>query len=267
MRVLFRRLVPGIGDAIMMEPVLREAAGRGWDVSLQSPYSDLFLGQYTSFDGEEFEGVVVDLGEPCPCARHESKGSAVDKGRVQIFLEAAGFEYHGQVPRLMLSEEDRRAVENMRDGTLRIGVSTVSGTYGNRLDGWRDYPYGEALAKKLAHFGEVHWLHTSPPKSVKIHWERAGFVDLKRLVASMDMVVAIDNGIAHLAGALSVPLFGMFGPTSPWLRIKGYPKAHWIPKYEKCGRAYCWYHPCRGRFCLTTLKPQEVVKWVQKLLK
>jgi ADP-heptose:LPS heptosyltransferase len=63
--------------------------------------------------------------------------------------------------------------------------------------------------------------------------------------------VGPDSFGVHGFGACGVPVYGIFGPTDPAIRLK-YFNAFWSPKSD-CPYQYCWYkyHSCKtGISCL-----------------
>ena len=65
------------------------------------------------------------------------------------------------------------------------------------------------------------------------------------LLANCDLVVGVDTGLLHMAGALNVPWLGLFGPTNPEVtgpydRRGGVSVVAPFPKQPTC--APCWKH-------------------------
>ena len=266
--VVLQRKSPGIGDAIMMQPLAEKLSREHHkNFGVVTKYPDLFRSMYPTYDKPPEFAQIIEAGEPCPCSEYESNSEIIKKGRTQIFLESKGYNYSGQSPELKLTPAELEVSNNIKAGkSPQIGVSTTSATYGNELDGWRDYPYPEALAKSLSSLGQVVWMHTEPLYSKYAEDFKGSLRDLMIRIKSLDVMVAVDTAAAHIAGALGVTVYGLFGPTDPVLRIADYPSAFWLPKYEKCGRAYCWYDPCKWRFCLQSLKPKTIQKKVKVIL-
>lgn len=266
--VVLQRKSPGIGDAIMMQPLIeRLYRDNHKNFGLVTKFPDLFDGMYPVYQSSPDFAEVIDVDEPCPCTLYESEAKVIKKGRTQLFLEVCGYTYKGETPELRLTRLELEKSKEIKEAKgVQIGVSTTSAAYGNVLDGWRDYPYPEALAKSLSSLGHVVWMHTEPLYSKHAEDFKGSLRDLMIRIKSLDIMVAVDTATAHIAGALGVTVYGLFGPTDPALRIANYPSVFWLPKYEKCGRAYCWYDPCKWRFCLQSLKPKTIQKKVKVLL-
>tara|TARA_B100000809_G_scaffold1698_1_gene1941 strand:+ start:4430 stop:5239 length:810 start_codon:yes stop_codon:yes gene_type:complete len=266
--VVLQRVSPGIGDAIMMQPLIENLyRDNHKDFGLVTKFPDLFRGMYPIYDTPPEFAEVIDVDDPCPCSLYESEVKVIKKGRTQLFLESGGYTYKKEAPRLELTAvEQGKAEEFKGEQGVQIGLSTTSAAYGNVLDGWRDYPYPEALAKSLSSLGHVVWMHTESLHSKYAEDFKGSLRDLMIRIKSLDIMVAVDTAAVHIAGALGVTVYGLFGPTDPALRIADYTSTFWLPKYEKCGRAYCWYDPCKWRFCLQSLKPKTIQKKVKVLL-
>lgn len=262
--IMVQRTVPGLGDAVMFEPVLRRLKERGENVCVATPYPDVFNMTYDTVDKPPdylSKDNVIDLGLPCPCALYESKTDKIKKGRIELFLERAGLEYKNDIPKIRLDPVEKNYLNP------KIGVALVSARYGELNDGWRDYPYINALIERLKKVGDITWFHTESVVLDNVHNFKGSVKELIHAINSMEYMVTIDSAAAHIAGALSIPQYSIFGPTDPTLRVSQYPNTNFAPKYEKCGKSYCWYNPCRDRFCLTTLSPKHIVKQVTNHLK
>jgi len=268
--ITLSRTIPGIGDAIMMEPTIRELSLHQ-TVNIITQFPDLFSGMYKVVDRVPPGSRLLDMGHDgyCPCASYELDriDEVILKGRVEIFLDQIGVVHAGHRPRLKLidSEIAAAAAARSQSDRPRIGLSLTASDYGNDIDGWRDYPYHRALIQHIDEWADVVWIHNEPPP-LDAEWDAWSLRELMVTVASLDALIAVDSGPAHIAGALGVPLFGLFGPTDPNLRISVYPQVHTIPMYEKCGSAYCWYKPCKFRYCMATLSPKWIDEWVKHKL-
>ena len=258
---------PGIGDAVMLEPTIRAVANTCHHYAVQTKYPQLFEGMYPLVDQPPEGADVIDLGEDCPAARYESAAWPIEKSRTQLFLEEAGFFYAHQSPSLDLSPQEKEvSAEYQQTLGCQIGLATISAKYNNHLDGWRDYPYPDKLAQLLSRIGTVGWFDLQPLNSKWAEDFRGGLRQMMVRISSLSVMVAVDTALVHLAGALSIPQFCLFGPTNPQYRVAQYPNVNWLPKYEKWGRAYCWYQPCEGRYCLQTISPKQIYERVKMVL-
>ena len=86
------------------------------------------------------------------------------------------------------------------------------------------------------------------------------------MVSLMDAVVGIDSSILHIAGALGVPVVGLFGPFKSIFRIGYYVRSVGIEAKLRC--APCYIHgpyPCRYSNesgtspCMEIIKPEIII--------
>ncbi|KAF0143748.1 MAG: heptosyltransferase I [Nitrospirae bacterium] len=89
----------------------------------------------------------------------------------------------------------------------------------------------------------------------------AGMTSIKELVDLMrkaKFVVSNDSGPMHIAAALGVPVFAIFGPTNP-LRTGPYGKGHVIIRKElKCSP--CYKKTCKDVRCMDAVSVKEVAE-------
>ena len=87
---------------------------------------------------------------------------------------------------------------------------------------------------------------------------------------TIDAVVAVDTGLAHLAAALDKPTIALYGPTSPGLTgTYGNNQKHLQTHYDcapcfkkKCDKTKNNINP----ECYTNLNPERVMNSLNKLL-
>jgi hypothetical protein len=116
-----------------------------------------------------------------------------------------------------------------RDGRRRIGI-VWAGNPAHPNDRRRSIPL-ERLAP-LAALGGVHWISlqagvragdAAPPGLELTRFDAGAFAslaDTAALIAHLDLVIAVDTAVAHLAGALDVPV---------WLVLPWRPDWRWSP--------------------------------------
>jgi heptosyltransferase-1 len=95
----------------------------------------------------------------------------------------------------------------------------------------------------------------------------AGKTDLKELIEVMrgaKFVVSNDSGPMHIAAALGIPVFGIFGPTDP-LRTGPYGEGHTLIK-EKISCAPCFKKTCDDLKCMNRLSVEKVYEEITRKL-
>ena len=95
----------------------------------------------------------------------------------------------------------------------------------------------------------------------------AGMTSIKELIDIMrkaKFVVSNDSGPMHIAAALGVPVFAIFGPTNP-LRTGPYGKGHTIIRKElKCSP--CYKKTCKDVRCMDAVSVKEVAEIISQEL-
>jgi ADP-heptose:LPS heptosyltransferase len=285
MRVGIHRSTRGIGDMIMMEPLFAMLCNKhdvqGIDLHLAGSVREVhrhhplvnaidICRSRGGFDRDAYPGLdhVYDLSDAC--FMHELANQPnITKGRTQIWAEACGLTYDGEpAPKLWLSsEEGVSAVKAKFTGPRTIAVGYES------VDEWRSYPHVDDLILELAKFARVWVFHDYEMPSLMGRLPDAADVELfdscnlRELlwrVKGCDLVVSPDTAFVHIAGALNVPAYGIFGPTDANIRMRDYLTQWRAPKpYRACRRAPCWYEACRGQYCLSTLHPRDLARDVR----
>ncbi|MBF0211477.1 MAG: glycosyltransferase family 9 protein [Desulfamplus sp.] len=88
----------------------------------------------------------------------------------------------------------------------------------------------------------------------------AGKTDLKELIPIIRKAkyfITNDTGPMHIAAAVNVPVFAIFGPANP-IRTGPYGKIHTvIQKKMSCSPCYCW-KPCSHWSCMNGITAKDV---------
>jgi ADP-heptose:LPS heptosyltransferase len=282
--VIYRN-VGGIGDAVMIVPAItalrKEFGNRIKIVIVTLPYCApvFFNNPDIDFvvDGNQFASIemcreyfeklgslFIALSNPCPSAMYEASNEPeIHKSRQQLFCEACGVKYKIENNKLFVSEEDNTIARQ----AIKLDRYVVVHCSSNSK--FRDLPHyhTDFLIKKLSEklkpegIGVVLISHNWKYK----HHKRDNIVrvlqpPLRHTIAvinnSMGLIGADSMGV-HVAGALGLPTYGLFGMTNPNMRML-YPVSSWYKGYNRCHRQYCWYHPCAFRFCLKAISMEKV---------
>lgn len=67
--------------------------------------------------------------------------------------------------------------------------------------------------------------------------------EVTALIAQVDLLIGIDSGMLHLAGAVRTPTVGLFGPTNPEFRIPRQSSARGV--FHKLPCSFCHHHQPR----------------------
>lgn len=211
--------------------------------------------------------ILYDFEHECPCGVHEGNTKiSKRRSRVEIFAEHCGVKFDINNYNFKLHEDDLGSPQklNLPDRYIAVGVRS-SGF-------WKDYRYMKWLTSYLVKVGkkydfQVVTLDRDIKFDVKgvigLAGEKLG--DIYGVLADSLLTISMCSGYAHVAGALEVPVFGLYGPTPPNLFLR-YKKASWTPKFKRCKRQYCWYTPCKMKPCLS-IHPKKVIHHFEQALK
>lgn len=189
---------------------------------------------------------VIDLSVICSMIETQTQPQ-VTEHRTDIWLRhcAGGLTVSDKRPILALDRDElatgrRWCDEHLGDGP-RIGVVLQA------HDPARTWPYAADLAIRLTIQGyQVVTLDAHR----RVHDQIPAVLgrpirETAAIIAHLDAVVAPDSGLLHVAGALGVPVLGLFGSTNGALRMREYA-GRWTDSREVVDCAPCWYQqPCR----------------------
>lgn len=281
----------GIGNIMHTTPVMRAAKELGYtvDVLLKHPYGNI---------GELFANWdVVDriLTDP----RHVNEGHYVrilvancysrnpfrsrrviprpkprwdrDNEGVYEFQMARQLGYRGKMPATHV-EPSARTFDLPSDKRI-IGFHP-----GCKTGGWvrKRWPYFTKLAELLQQQGaHVVVVGTQAdrqqkpwPDGVEDFTDKLSIGDTAALISQCDTFISNDSGIAHVAAAVGVPTFVIFGPTS---LTKNCPlQDNVIPVCLNLGCQPCQFSQhfksCKHLSCLRNLSPEYVLNYLNRPL-
>lgn len=126
----------------------------------------------------------------------------------------------------------------------------------------REWPYVDQFAVDLMRAGfsvvtidPVKRVHDNIPALIG---KRIRFV--ASVIANLDAVVSPDTGLLHVAGALGVPILGLFGSTDGAMRMREYAGHYTLTnRFVSCGP--CWYH----NSCTRNPDPEQHLLCMKKI--
>jgi tetratricopeptide (TPR) repeat protein len=215
----------GYGDTLQMLRYVPVLAGQGVRVVLICPESLL-----------ELADTVQGLAEPARSGGRVDFDAHIPAMSLPLAMKTTIDTVPAEVPYLRVPERAEAAWAGRLGGTkrLRVGLSW-SGNPGHRNDHNRSLPFA-ALAPLLETGAEFHSLQKDyrpgdlealGGRIIDHAAELASFSDTAALIDRMDVVLAVDTAIAHLAGALGKRLlvllpfapdfrWGLKRPDTPW---------------------------------------------------
>lgn len=226
-RHIFLRAEQGLGDTIQFAryaPLL-QAHGARVTLAVQPPLRRLLVTLAPGFDVVAGREGGVDLG--CPLLSLPLVfGTTLDT------IPAP--------PRYLAAEDDRVAAWRARLPTgsrRRIGL-VWSGNPKHRNDRNRSMPLAalEPLLDADAHFvslqkdvPERDQATIERLKLMRVSDELRDFADTAALIEALDLVIAVDTSVAHLAGALGKPVWILLPFSPDWRWLTGRDDSPWYP--------------------------------------
>jgi len=283
MTILFYRGTIGLGDLVMLMRAV-ELTRLGYmdaTIIVQCVYPDLIRG-HPAID------VVLSHKDPDPehdirinlstcCAEYEADiAPLIAINRIELFclhtakrLQEEGYEpieWDGNPPTLWVSDIDLRWAQRLISSAAN-GQKAPIGIFKRTAEWWRNWGEIHLLAQMLADDGyPVFGFDKEERINAQInHIVGRSLGRVSALVSQMGLLIAGDTAGVHIAGGLNVPIYGIFGPTDPLIRLECYGKARWAK--VKCRLHPCWYTPCKKVKCLKKLKASAVYLDVKRMLK
>jgi hypothetical protein len=141
------------------------------------------------------------------------------------------------LPPYLAADAERRAGWRQRlaaqgDARPKIGI-VWAGNPAQRNDHRRSLP-DAALAPLLTGLDHLRIVslqkdRAPPPQWLDVRAELADFADTAALIAELDLVIAVDTAVAHLAGALDRPFWVLLSPAADWRWPHGKSRTPWYP--------------------------------------
>lgn len=218
--------------------------------------------------------LVIDLNVCCALTETAQQPN-VTEHRTSIWCQAADVQPSDLCPILRLTEEERAegrcwVEDRLGSDGVRVGVALSA------HDPARNWPFAAQFAWELQNAGykvvtidKQKYAHPQVPAMLGLHVRQVAAA-----IEWLDVVVTPDTGILHLAGALGVPVLGIFGPTSGALRMREYA-GDWIDGGLVAECSPCWYaHGCRREskdqrdwyYCLRRISKELVFLGLERLL-
>lgn len=223
----------GLGDSIQFGRYIPLVAQRGATVTVevQPALKRLFAASFPNV-----AAVLVPGDSAPPCDLHCALGSLPHAFRTEIETIPAKVPYLGVPPECR--DRARSILGNRR--RPRIGVAW-SGSFGHPNDANRSMPFSTFRAmlggatgaevfciKKEMTTADAREL-AATPSVVNLQPHLGDLADTAGVIEELDLVIAVDTGVAHLAGALGRPVWILlpFSPDWRWLLERG--DSPWYP--------------------------------------
>lgn len=264
----------GIGDLVLLTPALRELARLDYRVTLACDARWVPL-----FQSHPALTAVVDYREPLPEVDEEvnlirgvdflgDHPRALREHRTDLFCAALGVAPADLRPDLHLTPEARAWAERYCQDLGEFAVVQYRAT-----SPYRTYPHMARVCQLLAQHLPVVAVSDEPwaerPAGCRDLCGQAPIAQVAAVISRAAVVVGPDSGAIHLAGALGVPVVGVFGPYPPDLRLRYYGWKRAVRSAPECppcfeDPVYCGKLPPP---CLADTDPEEVVRTTLALLR
>lgn len=291
---LITRAMGGIGDLLMLTPALhalkRRYPRQEIHLAIPSRYFALFQGNP--------DIVLLDIERQalnpfrykrwynfthCPAAQGEAlRAPRVRKSRMDLFAGALGIRgwrrwFMSRRPRYTILPDEAREAERFWQQHGLQG-QTVVGIQLHADELYRDYPYMEPLALKLAQRYPVLVFDARKiegyehPRIFKI--DNRSLRQAFALAARCQLLVAPDSAFVHFSAAVKVPCLGIYGPIDGKVRTRQYRNCQSVDLRRHLGCIPCWRNediPCkltgmRTSACLENLPVHMVYQKVLNML-
>ena len=303
--VIICRMV-GIGDVICTLPMCDEVRRRHpgkllvfvtaepWrDIVILSRSADLVYGNkswaYPFFKMPariKLFGLVDTIYNPQTSGERVHKGG-MTRHLIEDLAESCGFTVTARQPRLYpsagLIEKTRIAYgldRNVIGERLLIGINPGPNW---RVKEWEAYKWQRLINNIHSEYdaviiqfgtnkgdGSSEYDHLTGVKSVA---SRLRGAEIVALIADCDLMISIDSGPVHVAGAVGTPVVGLFGPLNPTLILP--PDSPALGLYSDVPCLFCfnrtpvinWLTGCPHDIaCMKKLEDQTVFEAVKSML-
>ncbi|TAL09917.1 MAG: hypothetical protein EPO00_05200, partial [Chloroflexota bacterium] len=226
-RRLFLASEQGFGDTIQFLRYVPETIRRGTRVVLDVPAP--LVGLARTIEGIER---LIASGQPVP---------QVDLTLPLMSLPLRlGPDAPPPPPPYLAADPDRRARWRERlagDPRPKVGIAWA-GNPGMRND--RRRSLDEAALEPLLGIDSVSFVSLQKERAPPSAWldaapDLADFADTAALICELDLVIAVDTAVAHLAGALAKPVWVLLSPAADWRWPRG-PRTPWYPSARQLWR-------------------------------
>lgn len=282
----------GIGDLLLLEPILRQLNANGSDVNILTRFPEVFennpaiknaykmLEKDDIFRKHEQFDTYEDLRSYSEKCENREK-----KHRTDCYNQKFQLEIKDKEPRLYFSEMDTDLIEK-KEGYRYIGIACDGSHF------YRRYPNGVGLIKHILNKDDKNivvilgdgW--RDGKGYVKLIENNSRVIDLQgkttvrqaiNVIKQMDCVVSVDTGLLHIALTLHIPTVALFSIITPELRLIYYMGNYSVITKTNCIGCGNWHMEIckhegkndRNKFippCME-IQPEEIYGHILELLK
>ncbi len=270
------RYGPGLGDLIVALRSLELLKLKYYnsEINIYSKYSGVLKDNPIidkSLQLSKIEGRHVDLVSGGQYADFSKNKAEIFCERVNDFLISVGLEsiiYDGNPQTLWVSEERVSAVEKYLrkfGEVFRIGIFHKSAMPYKTWNGMRNLIKILSKNKNVKVFCLDDSINVNNKRVINIVGNP--IEEVIALVSRMNLVIAPDTAGLHIAGGLSIPIIGIFGPTNPNKIVSQYKNCKSIVGDCPYGIQPCWFSDaCFNRriLCLDNIDYWKIYKFIER---
>jgi len=208
---------------------------------------------------------VINLSTPD--VNYERGRENIGKNRIEIYCAACGVE--PSRPEIKLTKAETRWGKDFANtDNIKIGIQYKSAGSQRNVS---DVLWGQ-LYDSLIQYKELQ-LYLFHTKKLPDWIDRDivpvigyGLRETASIVNQMDLMITLDSGLMHLAGALGKRVLALFGPSDPKVQLKYY-NADYVWPGQGLDCCPCWgvaKTECPERKCMTMIKSGMIMDKVVK---
>lgn len=279
LKICIIRRLGGIGDILMITPLLKEIKSQYPDCELtfaidmvstnnyfllvkNNPYIDHIV-EASKCNVDKYD-LYKDITSVC--LQYENSGAAT-LNRIDIFASACGFKLKDKLPYYKVEEEEREWAIDFVNKTNPNKLRTIM-LHTASFDHKRTWPIEKylELISYLNKFGSFHY-YVNDFQSYYKHWDSIKEVtnispfnirSVGAITEQMTLFIGPDSGPLHIAGSLKIPGIGIFSSIPTQARLNHYPSFTGIV-HGGLSCQPCWYKTCHFNVkCMTNLSSDKV---------
>jgi ADP-heptose:LPS heptosyltransferase len=287
-KVLIIRALGGIGDVLMVTPLLRQLKN-------DFPTIDLTLALDRNSTGAA--DVYYQLTKNAPFIDHIVDARTVDKRKYDLWSDVTSvcikyehrrlpvmnridiFSKHVGIPRLadplpfyQVENDERLWARDVMSASRKKKLILHTASF----DGKRSWPAGrnkellDLLRDERPDIQVLLFDYNSSvgPRPEVLNCSAYSVRQKAALIEQADLFVGPDSGPMHLAGALRKKSLVIFGPIPPSARLNHYASHKAVLAKEKLACMFCWYQRCDiGVKCLLDISARQVLGEIGEIIR
>lgn len=260
-KIAILRSTSGIGDILMISPIIRELSlVNNTKIDFYTNLS--YISEIKVLNKNPFVGGVYDIDS----FDHHVYHTVHDLSYIAYAYEQAGYSLSRQ-------EIFAKYCKVAPNSYLPVYTNNISYSYDKKTiaihtesaedrRSW-SYEYTEALIVWILDNTDCNiiYLNQMPLKIKDKRISSYSNYELKECVqflSGADLLICVDSCFMHFAAMLKIKSLVLFGSTKPKLRLKHYPTHDALYTSVKCKG--CFYKDCNNYMCMKEIKPSQVIR-------